>query len=117
MGKIPNYLNPSDNPEALTDQVLFEWSALGMHMTNVHVWSYGGPEHPDGLTERVDYLLEVLSCLDIMEPLTEMPLHPSVIEWRSFALMTLNSIKGRGIPRDIQSLLDASKSFAIALRV
>lgn len=99
MGKIPNYLNPPDNTEALTDQVLFEWSAFGLHQVEVHRWSCGGREMENGITERVDYLLEYLDCMVIIEPLTEMPLHPDIVQWRSFALMTINNIRGGSVPR------------------
>jgi hypothetical protein len=102
MSKIPNYLNPPDNSEALTDRVLYEWSALGLHQDDVHRWSCGGPEMEGGLTERVDYLLECLDCLDILEPLTEAQLHPDVVLWRSMALMTINSINGGSVPRTIR---------------
>lgn len=102
MGKIPNYLTPPDDTEKLTDQVLYEWSALGLHQDDVHRWACEGEKMEKGLTERVDYLLEVLDCLDILEPLTESPLHPDIVQWRSIALMTINCINGGSVPRTIQ---------------
>jgi hypothetical protein len=100
MGKIPNFLNPPDDTEKLTDDALYEWSYLGMHMGEVHAWACQGEEISKGLTERVDYLLEVLGCIEIMEPLTGTPaIHPKVQEWRSNALMTINCINGGSVPR------------------
>ena len=98
MGKIPSYLTDPYNSEALTDQVMFEWSALGLHQDDVHRWACAGAEMEDGITDRVDYLLEVLDCLDILEPLTEFPLQPDIILWRSVTLMTINSIRGGSVP-------------------
>ena len=98
MGKIPSYLTPPDDPEKLTDLVLYEWSALGQHLDDVHRWACGGEESPDGLTERVQYLLECLECIEIMDPLTETTLHPAVAEWKSVALMTINCINGGSVP-------------------
>jgi hypothetical protein len=98
MGKIPNYLVQPDNPEALTDLVVYEWSTFGLHMDDVHRWACEGEAIPDGLTDRVDYLLEFLDDIELMEPLHEVPLHPSVKEWRSVALMTINCINGGSVP-------------------
>ncbi len=101
MGKIPNYIIDPFNPEALTDQVLYEWSDLGLHQDEVHRWSCGGHEMENGLTDRVDYLLEYLDCMSILEPLTESPLHPDIILWRSIALMTINCINSGSVPHKI----------------
>jgi len=90
MAKIPSYLNPPDNPEVLVDRVLYEWSTLGQHLDDVHRWACGGPEDPDGITERVSYLLDVLDGLS--------GLHPKVQEWASIARMTINCINGGSVP-------------------
>jgi hypothetical protein len=94
MSKIPSFLNPPGNPEALTDRVLYEWSYEGKHMNEVHAWSCGGAEVPDGLTERVDYLLEVTDhCTG---------LHPRVVGWCSVARMFLNCAAGGSVPRSMR---------------
>lgn len=93
MSKIPSHLNPPDNPEMLTDLVLYEWSSLGLHQTDVHNWACAGEEIAEGLTERVDYLLEVLDNLG--------DLHPDIKQWRSMALMTINCINGGSVPRRV----------------
>lgn len=94
MSKIPNYLNPPESTEVLTDLALYEWSALGQHLEDVHRWACEGAEMEGGLTERVDYLLE---CLELLEPL-----HPAVREWRSVALMIINCIHGGSTPRSVR---------------
>jgi hypothetical protein len=95
MGKIPSYLNPPDNPDLLTDLVLYEWSTLGLHLNDVHDWACRGPEHSDGLTERVDYLLEATDMMIGMDG----TLHPEVVKWCSIARMILNCINGGSTPR------------------
>lgn len=91
MGKIPSYLSPPNDPDRLTDLALYEWSCLGLHLDDVHRWACDGEEEPDGITERVAYLLDVTELLE---------LHPAVMEWRSVALMTVNCIRGGGVPYD-----------------
>lgn len=94
MSKIPSYLNPPDNPEILTDRALYEWSYLGLHTDDVHRWACGGEEDPDGITYRVEYLLDVTDMLT--------GLHKSVVEWRSIARMTINCIMGGSVPRSVR---------------
>ena len=90
MAKIPSFLTPPENTEALTDRVLYEWSAQGQHLDDVHRWACGGPEDPAGITERVDYLLDVIDAVG--------DVHPKVREWASVARMTINCINGGGVP-------------------
>ena len=101
MGKIPNYLVQSDNPESLTDHVVYEWTVDGLHAADIHRWACEGEEIAGGLTDRVEYLLDILNLCDVMEPLTEVPLHPIVLEWRSLTLMTINCINGGSVPRSL----------------
>ena len=107
MGKIPSYLNPPGDPETLTDLVVFEWSHYGMHQGDVHRWACEG-RHTDqsiyfhSINDRVDYLLELLECLSIIEPLTELPLHPDIVQWRSIALMTINLLNGGGTASSVK---------------
>jgi hypothetical protein len=93
MGKIPNPLNPPDDTESLTDHVLYEWSVLGKHQDAVHAWACSGDIDPEGLWERVHYLLEVLDNLH--------DLHPDIRLWRSISLMTLNCMHGGGVPKTL----------------
>ncbi len=89
-------------PNTLSDTVVYEWSVEGKHLDEVHAWSTRGPKLDDGLTVRVDYLLEILDHnFDIT--------HPTVREWASFARMVINCINGGGVPRKIYPVRDMTE--------
>ena len=79
------------NPEALSDEAIYEWSMGGKHMDIVHRWACEGEPSEDGLTLRVDYLLEVIEGMN--------DTHREVREWASMVRMMKNCLQGGSVPR------------------
>lgn len=67
--------------EILHYRTEYEWIYLGRHLDDVHAWSCGGASSPEGLTERVQSLLETV---DYYEGIGE-KIHPEVRRWAEMA--------------------------------